>query len=95
MATIKGRSLARERIRLDRGHRTLEDLGNGLVRGKTQNKPAKDWEIDWFEKVPGPSHTGDNQNLTKLFVTLSPLVTGVGLLPEFVNASLSMTTIWA
>lgn len=37
-----------KRIRLDKGHRNLEDLVNGLVRGRAQYKPVKNWEKDWL-----------------------------------------------
>ena len=33
-----------KRIALNKGHRTLEDLENELVRGRAQNQPAKNWE---------------------------------------------------
>lgn len=46
--TIKKRSLAWERIGLDKGYKTLENLGNELVRGRAEHKPPKAWEQDWL-----------------------------------------------
>lgn len=48
MVAIRGRASPEKIIQLGEEHRTPEDLRNGLVRRRTQNKLAKNWEIDWF-----------------------------------------------
>lgn len=41
MATLRGRCLIWGKDELDEEHRTLADLGNGLVRRKAQHKPME------------------------------------------------------
>ena len=44
-----------------RNTETWEDLGNGWIRGRTiQCNLMKEWEINYFERVPCPSQTQEN-----------------------------------
>lgn len=41
MANLRGKCLKWAKEELDKEHRTLADLGNGLVRRKAQHKPIE------------------------------------------------------